>query len=326
MRNPRIYYYGYDHSFPVGGQKDTYQHVDILNRAGFDAYVAHTKIGYRLDWFENDTRIAYLDEIRETFDPSLDFMVAPEDIGPAIDELPGRKVIFNKNLFGGFITCGRRLPDYYDCQRPDVVAILTVSQHNRAHIEFTYPHVPVLLVDYDLRSEQFPFRALSSKRPVIACSPKAPKHILPVFHMIRSRGIAGLNRNKNFGWVVLENMSERQVASVLGEALLLVFLSIEEGLPRLPLEAMSSGCLIAAYGQGPLQEYLPKEYSFECGDILSVAQFIESVMNAYPAGLARFDEVTRDARRTAEMYSTERQESTVVQAWETILRLGHASR
>lgn len=324
MRKPRIYYYTYDHNIPSGGQKDTYQHVDILTQAGYDAYAVHTKIGYRLDWFENDTRIAYLEEALNRFDSDHDFMVVPEDIGPTINELPGRKVIFNKNLFGGFINYGRKLPDRYDWQRPDVAAILTVSQHNRAHLEFTYPQVPVLLVDYDLRCDRFPFHALSSKRAVIACSPKAPKHVLSVFHMLRSRGMADLNPNKNFEWVVLDKMSERQVAAVLGEALLLVFLSIEEGLPRLPLEAMASGCLISAYGQGPLREYLPKEYCFECGDVLSVVQFIESVMKAYPSGLARFDGVTVDARRTAERYSMKRQEVTVVQAWETILRLGHA--
>jgi glycosyltransferase involved in cell wall biosynthesis len=321
MRKPRIYYYTYDHNSPVGGQKDTYQHVDVLTQAGYDAYAVHTKNGYRLDWFENDTRIAYLDEVRNTFDLDHDFIVVPEDIGSTIDELPGRKVIFNKNLFAGFIIYGRKLPDCYDCQRPDVVAVLTVSQHNQEHLKFAYPQVPILLVDYDLRCDRFPFRALSAKRAVIACPPKAPKHILPVFHMLRSRGIADLNLNKNFEWVVLETMSEQQVASVLGDALLLVFLSIEEGLPRLPLEAMASGCLISAYGQGPLREYLPKEFCFECGDVLSVVQFVESVMKAYPSDLSRFDGITAAARRTAEQYSLKRQQFTVVQAWETILRL-----
>ena len=43
-----------------------------------------------------------------------------------------------------------------------------------------------------------------------------------------------------------------------------------------------------------------------------------------PAGKVGFDGVTADARRTAERYSMKRQGTTVVQAWETILRLRQA--
>src|SRR5262245_7637300 len=287
MRKPHIYYHAYDHDHPTGGQKHTYQHVDVLVRGGYDAYVVHAKAGYRLKWFENDTRVTYLDEVRNKFDPKRDFIVLPEDIGLAIGELPGRKVIFNKNLFSGFTKYGWAMPDRYDPPQPGVIAILTVSQHDKIHLEYAYPNIPVIRVECDLYCERFPFRPLSSKSAVIACSSKAPKHVLSVIHIVRSRSLTNHNSGKAFRWVSLENISEQQVAATLGDAILLIFLSIEEGLSRVPLEAMASGCLVAAYREGPGCEYLPKDYGFECGDILSVAQFVESVMNAYPRDLAK---------------------------------------
>src|SRR6266576_94286 len=55
--NRRIFYYAYDTTEHSGGEIDTYNHVDILNECGFDAYALHTKPGYRHCWFENKTRV-----------------------------------------------------------------------------------------------------------------------------------------------------------------------------------------------------------------------------------------------------------------------------
>ena len=57
MRHRRVFYHCYDDPKPTGGQKHTYQHVDVLNRCGFDAYIVHHTPGFRLTWFDNDTRV-----------------------------------------------------------------------------------------------------------------------------------------------------------------------------------------------------------------------------------------------------------------------------
>jgi hypothetical protein len=52
-RKPKIFYRAWSHNRPTGGQKQMYRHVDILNSAGFDAYIFHDNDGFRLTWFEN---------------------------------------------------------------------------------------------------------------------------------------------------------------------------------------------------------------------------------------------------------------------------------
>src|SRR6266542_5500719 len=98
----RIFYFAYDHNRPSGGQKDTYQHVDILNRAGYEAYALHRTKGFRLGWFENSTAIVSDEWFWRRRDEERDIVVLPEDLGPAICSYPGHKVIFNKNLYHGF--------------------------------------------------------------------------------------------------------------------------------------------------------------------------------------------------------------------------------
>ena len=54
-----VYYLCPDIKTPVGGIRVIYRHVDILNRYGIPAYVVHKTLGFRVDWFKNDTPIVY---------------------------------------------------------------------------------------------------------------------------------------------------------------------------------------------------------------------------------------------------------------------------
>lgn len=55
----RIFFLCPDDNSNIGGIKKIYQHVDILNRHGYAAYVVHTRNGFRCTWFDNNTPIAY---------------------------------------------------------------------------------------------------------------------------------------------------------------------------------------------------------------------------------------------------------------------------
>ena len=55
-----IYYLCPDTNKPRGGVKVIYEHVDILNGAGFSACVLHQKKGFRCNWFDNLTTVSYL--------------------------------------------------------------------------------------------------------------------------------------------------------------------------------------------------------------------------------------------------------------------------
>lgn len=315
---PRIFYHCYDHNRPTGGETDTYQHVDILNRNGIEAYAAHGRSGFRLDWFDDDTVVIDDKYFREIFKADRDFIVLPEDLGIKTMEYPGRKVIFNKTLYAGARAVATTLPAYDPYPSPDVVAVFAVSEHNRRSLQFAYPSKPVHLVRYDIRPQIFRYRPLSSKRALIACVPKALAHVTVLYQLLRARAISGPSPLARFDWIFLRGLSEAQVAAVLSDTLIFIFLSVEEGLPRMPLEAIASGCLVTAYATGPLLEHLPHQYGFSHGDLVSIAAHVERIAARYP-NLDELQEVAVDARRISLSFSAGEQNDTFMTVWRTIL-------
>jgi hypothetical protein len=256
-------------------------------------------------------------------DPSRDYVVLPEDLGPKILRFAGRKVVFNKNLYHGFQQLfGGDVDPYLD---DDLVAVFSVSEHNARHLRHAYPRKPIIVLTPDIRLEHFPFKPLRDKSPVIACLPKAPGQIATLYQMLRARARGGIGPTAGFKWRLLKDMTEREVGGVLHDALMLVFLSVEEGLPRMPLEAMAAGCLVVTWAEGPLRDYLPDGWGFEHGDLLGMVSFIERVAEQYPSGLDEFDPVVHACRRTVEGFTAERQERTVIDAWRQVFTLAGAS-
>jgi hypothetical protein len=315
----RVFYHCYDTVQPSGGQKHTYEHVDVLSRNGYDAYVYHQREGFRLRWFDNDTPVVGHAQFKKLYDESRDYIVLPEDLGGKILDYPGKKVIFDKNIYYGFRALGWKTPAYPGLQ-PGVVAILAVSEHNAAHLRFAYPAQRIFRVTFKLDEEIFRFRPLAQKKRRIACSTKNPMFTQTLFHMLQARAAAGLNRLAEYEWVMLDAMTEAELAAALQDSLLLIFLSATEGLGRVPLEGLACGCILAAFASGPLRETLPPIYHVEEGDVLALARRIESVTSGFPDELPFTQEQVLEARGMALRYSRAAQERSVLSAWEQIVR------
>lgn len=313
---PTIFYRCHDHNRPTGGQKDTYQHVDVLNRNGCEAYVVHRDKGFRVTWFENATPVIDGATFIDMFNTDDDLLVLPEDLGPAISRYPGRKIIFNKNVYYGAEAMLGAAADPY--RSIDVISMFAVSEHNARYLRLAYPEKPVFLLPYDLRPAAFPYRPLRDKRPHIAWVPKALRQVAVLQQMLRARAASGRNCLGTFKWIPLTGMTESQIAAALSDALIVISLSVEEGLPRLPLEAMSAGCIVAAYASGPLRECLPDGYGFEAGDLEGVVAFIEDICAHYPA-LDTFESMVARGRQAAERFTTARQTEAVLAAWDAII-------
>jgi hypothetical protein len=157
MKKPSIFYYCYDHNLPRGGQKDTYQHADILNKHGYQAFVLHMKKDFRLTWFENETKVVDFECFQRIYNQEQDYIVLPEDLGMDILKAPGKKVIFNKNLYYGFEAFGEKIPPHYPYHNEEVVCAFTVSDHNREHLRFAYPHLEVIRVYSGINSDLFSY-------------------------------------------------------------------------------------------------------------------------------------------------------------------------
>lgn len=318
MTNPQIFYLAYSHNRPTGGQKNTYRHVDVLNELGYRAFIVHHEKNFRLTWFDNETPVIDYDESRRIHRPE-DYFVLAEELGSATLDFPGRKIIDNRNLYYTYLPFGNTIPERYPFLDESIKAMFACSEHNASHLKFAHPHLPVYVSGPAISPEQFKYVALTEKSRVIACSPKAKKHTLTLMHMLATRAHNGLNALKDFEWVFVDGLDESGVADLFRKAMFFIFLSHEEGLPLAVVEAMSSGCLIASYGVGPIKECVPPRMSFEPGDLLGIAQFIESVAEGVPDKLHLWQPLADEGREYARRFSEENLRRNLAFAWSNIL-------
>ena len=322
MAQPKMFYFCYDHQRPTGGQKQTYRHIDILNKHGYKAFALHTREACRLTWFDNKTAVVGLDEFRRIYHPEQDFLELPEDLGQRILSFPGQKIIFNQNCYYGFHSFGFKPPPLYPYLHPDVKHVFVGSDHNLEYLTFAFPTLRVSRIYHAVDSGKFVYCPIEKKKKLIACLPsKNPMEVSQVYHQLLSRSQQGLNRLQDYEWVFIQNRSEAEVIRTLGETLLLVFLSTEEGFGILPLEAMASGTLVVAYDSGPPSEYLHPQnaFLFKKGDVLAVVRRIEEITGAFPQNVGELQVMSETARQGARKYSLQREEESVMAAWHTIM-------
>ena len=318
LSTSRIFYYCYDHNRPSGGEKHSYQHVDILNNNGFEAYAFHRTAGLRLTWFENATQVVDLQGFQRRYRADRDIIVFPEDFDwSTIDSFPGLRVIFNKNVFHGFRSLLNVGPAHNPYLSPTTLGVLSVSDHNQRLLSLSYPQLPIYRVYSHIRRDLFSFRALDKRKRQIVASTKTMPLMAGVHELLTSRARGGAGAM--WDWVWLSGRSEREVAELLKESLVLVFLSIEEGLPRLALEAMACGCLLATFRCGPLMEVLPQDSGFEYGDIEGIVNWLEALGAAFPSDVCRYQAMTKEASKATRQFSLAHQKQSVCRAWKGLL-------
>lgn len=291
-----------------------------MNAHGWEAWAFHPGEGaFRLTWFPNKTSVLSEGAFRRAFRPGLDIVVLPEDLGPGIVDFPGPKVIFNKNVFTGMQALGPPGALGFDPYlSSDILGAFAVSDHNRAVLQLAYPHLDIHRVDIDIDAQVFRYRPLASKAPLIALSPKNPELVLSLYHLARARGEQGLNRARDFNWVLLEGMEEDEIAEVLNAALVLINFSAAEGVGRFALEALASGCMLLSCRSGPLATQLPLAEEWHPADLVSPLHWLERVMEAWPDSLQVWSPLSEEGVRVAALYSPANQANGVLKAWEGI--------
>lgn len=320
MHLPKIFYYCFSDNQSSGGNKEIYKHVDILNRRNYQAFVLHTKNKFKITWFNHETKIVDLDAFNNLFDKEKDFIVLPEDLGNDILCFPGNKVIFNQNIYYGFHIFYLQKPELYPYLHSDIKSVLVVSEHSKKYLSFAYPKLSIFRVYCGVSSEKFAFQSLNNKKKKIACNPaKRPLDISLLYHLLQSRSEQGLNILRDYEWVFIENKTETEVAQIMQESLIFIFLSKEEGFPLMPLEAMACGCLVVAYDIEPLTEYVPSDFLFEQGDILGIARGIEAITKLFGEKIEKWQTISKNSRDIALQYSLQKEEESVIAAWKEIL-------
>ena len=284
MSSRRLLFVCYpDTNNPIGGVKQIYRQVELLHRAGWDAYVLQEQPGFRADWFRSDAPVMDLETYKAS-PPSADndLVVLPEtwlsNVPSYFAGVP--KVIFNQNAFYSFGlsgACDNRTLDLY--QHGDIKAVVTVSNDSRE----------LLTKGCGIPAERC-FTLINGIDHQLFYAP-AVKHRRIVFlgrkHVDHARKVALMAskhpRLKHVGFHELPVMQHEEVASALREALLFLSCGHPEGF-GLPLaEAIACGCIAVGYhGLAGRDFALPHLHVVEFGDLLGLLRAVDQE-------LARFD-------------------------------------
>jgi hypothetical protein len=243
MAKPTLYFFTPDLPHVLGGVRQTYRHVDVLNANGFDAWVVHRKKGFRVKWFEHETRVMYEPAPMRK---NVDIGVFPEIWGSAINRWGKsiRKVIFNQNSYYTWMSQplkGTFEPPYLN---PQVMATIVVSEDSKKYLECVFPKMPVYRIRYSINPRlYFPGE---KKKQICVMPRKCPEDVKQVLHNLRCLGTLE-------GWrvVLVDKMSEAQAAAVMRESAVFFSFAGPEGFGLPGAEAMSCGTIALGYsGRG----------------------------------------------------------------------------
>ena len=195
----------------VGGVRQIYRHVDILNQLGYDAAVVHPEKGFRCSWFENNTKTIGFGEL--DLDEN-DCMVLPEldqDLPPFPGSDKCKVVVLAQNPFL-FLRGFGGLRNLFAFYKSRVSAVICVSEHSRKHLQYLLPFLQVYRHIYSF--DKPPFSLGTAKERMVAVMPrKRGQEIDIILTLLQQLGCLD-------GWKVVSiiDRSENEVADIMRRA------------------------------------------------------------------------------------------------------------
>jgi len=299
----------------LGGVRQTYRHVDVLNENGFDAVVVHRKKGFKPKWFAHQTHV--------TYEPltlgKSDIAVYPEIWGPAItQEHPKiRKAVLNQNSYYSFVANPLRKRLVVPYTSPQVIATIVVSEDSKKYLQHVFPKMPVHRIRYSIDPNLYcPEQKI---RQICVMPRKNEADVKQVLHILNLRGAL-----KGWKVVLVDGFSEAKAAAVMREsAVFLSFAGLEGfGLPS--CEALQCRCIVCGYTGFAGEEFMSPEWCFPIPmhNILEFAQTAERILRDYENSPHIFAPMTEKAAAfVKENYSRDRERETITSAWAKILQI-----
>lgn len=341
-----VYFLAPDYTFPSGGVRIIYRHVDILNAHGIPACVLHRKPGHRAAWFENRTPVAYLDDsltrrlrfkLRERLHPgrprewfllgqankpigSDDILVLPEIYGPRemLAMAPGvPKVILNQGCYLTF----RQYPLEQDklltaYRHPDIRGVLTNSQDGLDYLNYVFPELKVGRFHPSIDPGLFHYQA-EKKLKICFTTRKNELIMRQIINILKFRDALG-----DFELVPFAGIGQPEVAKIFRDSVFYLSFATHEGFGLPPAEAMACGCVVIGFhGGGGKEFFLPEfSYAIEDSDVIGFAATVERAIREYAASPAAIAAKGRAAAEfIRENYPPEREEADVVNYWRGLL-------
>ena len=330
MNKSTIYILSTDTNIPTGGIKQLYRHADILNNNGFNASIIHSKNNFRCTWFENDTKISYLEKTKMG---TSDYLVVPEIYGELFyDEikigglnrnlkefvsLSKNTVIFNQCCyfsFNGYSIAEDDINPFWLSN--SVIATIVVSEDSRQYMHYVFPNIKTFRIHNSIDPKLFSYQH-EKKKQICFMTRKLRHDVTQVVNILKYRNSLG-----DFKLIPIENKTEQEVAEIMKDSLIFLSFSYEEGCPLPPMEAMMCGCLVIGYEGRGGREYFKDEFSYpiEGGDIISFAKTVEKVISCYNMDRNVFDgKRQKGSEYVRTTYSLGKETEEILRCWTEII-------
>jgi glycosyltransferase involved in cell wall biosynthesis len=236
--------------FITGGIKYLFRMAETLRELGVDAIICENH-GQRPLWFASTAPIIKPSDLRPD---ASQFFVIPEDrLHLLRNRWPQKPVIYVQNHFysGAQLGDGMTYKDY------GVTDVIAASRTIEAYIRHRHPDVTSRLIPYGIDTGRF--KPAQNKRDVIVYLPR--KRAVEAKYLRDSFRYA-FPELRGWDWQALDNASETEVATAMGEARVFLSLGRLESLGLTPLEAMASGCVVAGFTGVGGREYASSANGF----------------------------------------------------------------
>src|SRR5690606_33917075 len=342
--SPKIYVVCPEEKCPVGGVKQLYRLVDILNRNDYNASIIHKNKGFRVNWFENNTPIEYFPALFKKMDrlnskknwknklkhtiksklgskklPEKDsILVFPEVYGPFIHTLvTNQLIIFNQNCYYTF----NRFPNYesvkespYESKK--VIGTLVVSDDSYQYLKYTYQAANIYRIHLGI-SETFTFSE-EKEKTIAFMTRKLSEDSSQIFHILNKK-------LTNLGWkfIGINNKSEKEVAEILRKSAIFLSFNYNGGFGLPPAEAMKSGCYVIGYAGNGGKEYFKEEFSSRIldRDIISFAKELEKTCLTFNESPHLIINKGRKAHQfITENYNLRKEENDIITAFNAMIK------
>jgi hypothetical protein len=285
--------------------------VEILRRAGFDAYVVHYQQGFRATWFQSDAPVLHA-EGGLALDPA-DWVVIPEAHPAALEGF--RNVDCRKAVFcqGHYLVFDFIAPES-SWNAYGVTQVLVSSIPIRNFVQTIFGIEPAYI---PLSLDSNLFRPAADPPTLqVAFMPRKGAHH---FRMMRGILYHRAPDLREIPWIAIDGCSEAEVAAILRRSAFFLSTGFREGFGLPPLEAMACGAMPVGFRAGGGCEYATQENGFWVPDedTFALADKLIQVLRSYRDERAspQWESVRAAGLGTAARYTRDAEAKRVVEFW-----------
>lgn len=310
--SPKLYYVCPDSMLPSAGIRRLYRHIDLLDKAGFDAAILHVQKGFRREDMPQ-VPISYFNDV---VIESSSIVVIPEGmtyIMKILHEFSVRRFVIALNWDYVF----KNIPDGLDWRSFGIERALVISPAI-GHLITWSMGLPVHILESSIDHRRYRYDP-DSKQPQLSFIKRKGINIDQLKRMMGARNSAYVN---NIRWVGLDGLSESEYAHEICRSSIFLNLSLAEGYPTSCLEAMAAGAIVVSYdslcgrnilyGRGAEQNCVLAPN----GDYLALAYAMEPVLRDCLDGrMDRWRSIIAGGRRTAAGVTVEGEKRSLISFW-----------